>query len=281
MAGYTKLFGSIVHSTIWREPTSTRIVWITMLALKDGKGDVHASVPGLADAARVTRAECEEALERLGAPDPDSSNKLEEGRRIIPIEGGWFVVSHQKYSRMLSIDERRERDAERKRVQRASASVRDVTDVAESLPSRSRSRSRSIPEPEREDPERAQALPHEVAEKRKLERTEPTPGTTPVFLHKFPKGWKPKPRHMDEAIALGLKPEDCIDRSKHSLLKTYTSPFTDPDDQFSRDLLWLRTDLETKKFQNSQRKAVNEHPGRNRSNDDDRPAPVFGRVCPR
>jgi hypothetical protein len=251
-----------------------------MLALKDGKGDVMASVPGLADAARVTRAECEEALERLGSPDPDSSNQTEQGRRIIRIEGGWFVVSHQKYSRMLSIDERRERDAERKRVQRASASVRDVTDVAESLPSRSIP-SHPIPEPEREDPDARELLPHEISEKRKAARAEATPGTTPVFLHKFPKGWRPKQRHVDEAKELGLTPEDVITRSKHSRLKTYTSPFTDPDDQFSRDLLWLRNDLDTKKFKESQRKATNEYPGRNRSVDDDSPAPVFGRVRPR
>ncbi len=32
---YTKLFHSIVTSTIWRETDPTRIVWITMLALAE------------------------------------------------------------------------------------------------------------------------------------------------------------------------------------------------------------------------------------------------------
>jgi hypothetical protein len=186
MTGYTKLFGSIVHSTIWREATPTRIVWITLLALKDGRGDVHASVPGLADAARVTRSECEEALDRLCAPDPDSSNREEEGRRIIPIEGGWFVVSHQKYSRMLSVEERRERDAARKRVQRQSATVRDVTDVAESLPSR------SILDP---DPELTPVAPVGAVAKKPRKRNQKGP---------LPIDWAPTKNHIAYAIENGL-----------------------------------------------------------------------------
>jgi DNA-binding transcriptional ArsR family regulator len=124
-------------------------------------------------------------------------------------------------------------------------------------------------------------LPHEESEKRKLERAEPTPGTTPVFLHKFPKDWNPSDAHIAKAMELGISPADFKERVEHARLKTYVSPFTDPDDQFSRELLFLRTDLQTKKFKDSNRKAANEYPGRNRSVDDDRPAPVFGRVRPR
>jgi len=57
-AGYTKLFSSIVHSTVWRESNHVRLVWVTLLALCDRDGRVEASVPGLADAARVTVPEC-------------------------------------------------------------------------------------------------------------------------------------------------------------------------------------------------------------------------------
>ena len=53
MSGYTKLHSNIIHSTIWRAPNHVRLVWITMLALCDRDGVVEASVPGLADAARV------------------------------------------------------------------------------------------------------------------------------------------------------------------------------------------------------------------------------------
>lgn len=52
MSGYTKLFSSIIDSTIWRESKETKIVWITMLAKADRYGVVEASLPGLADAAK-------------------------------------------------------------------------------------------------------------------------------------------------------------------------------------------------------------------------------------
>jgi len=42
---------------------------------------VESSIPGLADFAKVTVKECEEALGRLGAPDKYSRTPDEEGRR--------------------------------------------------------------------------------------------------------------------------------------------------------------------------------------------------------
>jgi hypothetical protein len=95
--GFTKLYGSIIHSTIWREDDKTRIVWITMLALADESGNVMASVPGLADAARVSIAECEAALQKLSSPDKYSRSKEQEGRRIVEIDGGWHIINRNKY----------------------------------------------------------------------------------------------------------------------------------------------------------------------------------------
>ena len=119
MTGYSKLFSSIIHSTVWREPSHIRLVWITLLAMKDHRGEVHASVPGLADAARVTLDECIEALEKLRSPDQWSRSVENEGRRIEDIPGGWFVLNHQKYRDLMSAEERRIRDAARKREARA------------------------------------------------------------------------------------------------------------------------------------------------------------------
>ncbi len=108
MTGYTKLFGSIVASTIWREPHTVRIVWITMLAMAGKSGIVEASVPGLADLARVTLDECKEALAALEAPDEYSRTPDNEGRRIEKCDGGWFILNHGKYRAKMSVDERRE-----------------------------------------------------------------------------------------------------------------------------------------------------------------------------
>ena len=108
MAGYTKLFSSIVASTIWRADDKTRLVWITMLAMADQFGIVEASVPGLADMARVTLEECQEALGELQSPDPYSRSSESEGRRIEPVDGGWKLINHGKYREKMGKDERRE-----------------------------------------------------------------------------------------------------------------------------------------------------------------------------
>jgi len=126
MAGYTKLFSSIVHSTIWREENHVRLVWITMLAMADKDGVVEASIPGLADAARVTLEECCEALERLMSPDEFSRSKEFEGRRIGPVEGGWVLLNYHRYRDKLNREEQRIKAAQRQREYRERKKV-DVT----------------------------------------------------------------------------------------------------------------------------------------------------------
>src|SRR5687768_5506548 len=104
---YTKLFSSILASTIWREPNHVRLVWITMLAVADKDGVCEASVPGLADLARIPLQQCEDALKRLAAPDPYSRTSEHEGRRIEPIEGGWLLLNHAKHREKMNTEERR------------------------------------------------------------------------------------------------------------------------------------------------------------------------------
>jgi hypothetical protein len=111
MAGYTKLFSTIVSSTIWREPAHVRLVWITMLALSDQYGIVEASIPGLADMARVSREDCEHALGVLSSPDPDSRTKEFEGRRIEVTDGGWRLVNHRKYREKMRESDRKAKRA--------------------------------------------------------------------------------------------------------------------------------------------------------------------------
>lgn len=106
--GYSKLFNEIVLSTIWHEPDHVRIVWITMLAIKDRWHKINSSVPGLASIARVSIEQCEEALKILSSPDIYSRSKENEGRRIAECDGGWVVLNGEKYRNKMSLDERRE-----------------------------------------------------------------------------------------------------------------------------------------------------------------------------
>ena len=119
--GYTKLFSSIVTSTIWVESDRTRIVWITMLALADRNGEVQASIPGLARLAGVPIPDCEEAVAKFMAPDPYSRTLDDEGRRIEKIEGGWALLNHAKYREMASRDDSKAANAERQQRHREKA----------------------------------------------------------------------------------------------------------------------------------------------------------------
>jgi hypothetical protein len=105
VSSYTKMFHSILTSTIWLEADRTRLVWITMLALADRNGEVQASVPGLARQAGVPLEDCQQAIGCLLAPDAHSRTKTADGRRIEPIDGGWVLINHAKYRDMGSRDE--------------------------------------------------------------------------------------------------------------------------------------------------------------------------------
>ena len=108
MSNYTKLFASITDSTIWKAPDATRLVWITLLAMADQNGIVEAAVPPLADRARVPLADCITALKFLSGPDPWSRTPDFEGRRIVAVDGGWFLINHAKYRAIRNADDRRE-----------------------------------------------------------------------------------------------------------------------------------------------------------------------------
>lgn len=104
---YAKLFGTLIHSTVWREEMHVKVTWITMLAMADEQGYVWASIPGLADAARVSLPQCEEALARFQQPDPYSRTQDHEGRRIEVVEGGWRLLNYGKYRELHDAEHRR------------------------------------------------------------------------------------------------------------------------------------------------------------------------------
>lgn len=126
--GYTKLFNEIVMSTVWREADHVRILWVTMLALKDQYHTVNASLPGLADAARITIEQCEQALFVLESPDIHSRSTEFEGRRIEPCDGGWLILNGEKYRQRMGADERRAYKAQKQREYRAKQKEQEDVD---------------------------------------------------------------------------------------------------------------------------------------------------------
>lgn len=89
------------------EDDHTRIVWFAMLAMADKNGEVQASIPGLANVARVPVESCRMAIEKFLSPDPYSRTKDDEGRRIEEIKGGWLLVNHAEYRQLASDEDRK------------------------------------------------------------------------------------------------------------------------------------------------------------------------------
>jgi hypothetical protein len=114
---YEQALGSLIHSTIWREPDHVRLVWIAMIAMANSDQIVEASIPGLADVARVSVDRCEQALERLQAPDSYNVHGDQDGRSVAAVDGGWRILGQA--AGRLSAAERRAKAAERQRERRA------------------------------------------------------------------------------------------------------------------------------------------------------------------
>lgn len=97
MSGYTKLFNSILTSTIWCQDSDTRVVWITLLAMADAHGMVEVTLPGLAKAAGVPLEKAREAIAYFEGPDPESRSVNNGGSRLTRVNNGWQLVNYGKY----------------------------------------------------------------------------------------------------------------------------------------------------------------------------------------
>jgi hypothetical protein len=129
---YTKLFQTIITSTIWTEDANTCKVWVTMLAIANKHGEVQASIPGLAQVAGLPLDIVETAINKFLAPDKYSRTPDDEGRRIEKIEGGWVLLNHAKYREMASREEEVASNAKRQAAfrerQARNGIVTEVTD---------------------------------------------------------------------------------------------------------------------------------------------------------
>jgi len=126
MAGCVKLFRSILTSTLWCEPPTTKLVWLTMMMLADKDGIVEARAPGIARAAGVTRAECDRALACFAAPDPDSRTKDHDGKRAEECDEGWRILNYEEYLSRLSADDAAAKNAARQARFRARTEKRNA-----------------------------------------------------------------------------------------------------------------------------------------------------------
>lgn len=96
---FVKLYTKVLDSSIWvNEDATTRLLWITMLAMSDSDGYVRAPLVGIAARARISLADAERGMERLTSPDAHSSSSDHEGRRVESNGPGcWLVLNRRKY----------------------------------------------------------------------------------------------------------------------------------------------------------------------------------------
>ena len=106
--GYTKVFGSMLDSSIWLEDSDTKVVWMTLLLMKDKNGFVRASVLGIAHRSMVNLEKVKAALKKFKEPDEYSTTKDNEGRRIEEVDGGFIILNHKKYRDLMSDEDRRD-----------------------------------------------------------------------------------------------------------------------------------------------------------------------------
>lgn len=127
MAGFVKIYQTILDSSIWAEDHAVRIVWVTMLAMADQFGKVEASRGGLARRSQVTDMELDRALAVLSSPDPDDKSKVNEGRRIEEVERGWFIANHAYYRDLRTDQQIKTAERVRKFREKATVTCTDVT----------------------------------------------------------------------------------------------------------------------------------------------------------
>lgn len=99
---YTVFSRRILTGTLTDLPYATRLAWVAvMFEAEKLRGRVKLPVADLANAAKITRAEAAAALEAFQQPDPFSSSKVDEGRRLraVPGEDDWYdVVTWEKHA---------------------------------------------------------------------------------------------------------------------------------------------------------------------------------------
>lgn len=108
MNTWTPLWSSTVDSTLWEEPPHVRLMFLTMLMLRDPDHVVRLPLRVLSKKANLDSDRdkayklAEEALIVLKSPDKRSPEKQGfEGRRIEAVEDGWLILNGAKYLQQM------------------------------------------------------------------------------------------------------------------------------------------------------------------------------------
>jgi hypothetical protein len=110
--GFVKAFSSMLDSSVWGLDAETRIVWFTLMLMADKNGMVHAAIPGIARRAAIGVAKTEAAMEIFQAPDPDSRNEENEGRRVERRGRSWKLLNYEFFRNLQAKEAEKARKRE-------------------------------------------------------------------------------------------------------------------------------------------------------------------------
>lgn len=140
---YGKIFDTIYDGTL-RANWQALVTFQQLIILADKDGIVDMTPHAIHGRTGIPLDIIEAGLKYLSEPDPYSRSNAEEGRRLILLDPhrpwGWRLVNHAYYSRLRSIEEKREADRQRIADKRKTQPVekqsvsQSVADCSESSP---------------------------------------------------------------------------------------------------------------------------------------------------
>jgi hypothetical protein len=101
-------------------------MWITFLALKHIKtGVVDKNPTGIARLCNLPLEKVMKAISKFESPDPNSSSTEHEGRRLLKLEtGGWLVINHERYMSLGWSDDKKAYERDRKAAYRERGNIK-------------------------------------------------------------------------------------------------------------------------------------------------------------
>ena len=92
----------MVESTLWEEPLEVRVLFLTMLAIKEPDHVVRMPFRRLVKKAHMPPEQVQAALDVLMAPDTRSvDDQPDDGRRLRKVDDGWFVINGEYYRKEM------------------------------------------------------------------------------------------------------------------------------------------------------------------------------------
>lgn len=128
---FAKVFSQIFDSSI-AEDYNCRRMFMDLLVLADSDGAVDMTVEAISRRTNVPVEEVVKYVKQLCQPDAKSRSKLEEGKRLVPLDSqrdwGWRIVNYVHYRKIRDETARREyfRDKQREHRRNKKKAVKDT-----------------------------------------------------------------------------------------------------------------------------------------------------------